>query len=254
MSQNKDNSKIDDTLIKQLAYLNLPFIQQNYEGFAAQAAAAQWPHVEYLTRLIGGENAARQDRATQRRVQQARFPLLKSLEGFDFTWPAKINRPQIQNLFRLKFIEDKANVIFVGGVGLGKSHLSIALAHAACLAGQRVLFATAIDIVNNLSAAQNAGRFPQELNKYLKPDLLVMDELGYLPIDKRGADLLFQIISQRYERGAIVLTTNKAYKHWPSIFNNDSTLTSAILDRLLHHADTVVLEGKSFRMKDRIEP
>ena len=110
-----------------------------------------------------------------------------------------------------------------------------------------------MDVINNLLAADKAGRFVNERNKYIRPSLLVMDELGYLPIDQRGADLLFQIISQRYERGAIVLTTNKVFKHWPSIFNNDSTLTSAILDRLLHHAETVVIEGQSYRMKDRIE-
>jgi len=113
---------------------------------------------------------------------------------------------------------------------------------------------TAIDIINTLSAAQNTGRFVSEQRKYLRPSVLVVDELGYLPIDKHGADLLFQIISQRYERGATVLTTNKAYKNWPGIFNNDSTLTSAILDRVLHHSDMVVIEGKSYRMKDRIEP
>ena len=180
--------------------------------------------------------------------------MVKLLEQFDFNWPGKINRAQVQDLFRLKFIEDKANVIFVGGVGLGKSHLSIALGHAACMAGHRVLFTTAIDIVNTLSAAQNAGRLAIELQKYLRPAVLLMDELGYLPIDKHGADLLFQVISQRYERGPIILTTNKVFKHWPSIFNNDSTLTSAILDRVLHHAETVVIEGKSYRMKDRIEP
>ena len=137
---------------------------------------------------------------------------------------------------------------------MGKSHLAIALGHAACLAGFHVRFATAVDIVNNLSAADKAGRFVQELKKYTRPALLLVDELGYLPIDKHGADLLFQIISQRYERGSIVLTTNKVFKHWPSIFNNDSTLTSAILDRILHHAETIVIEGRSHRMKDRIDP
>ena len=137
---------------------------------------------------------------------------------------------------------------------MGKSHLAIALGYAACEAGFRVRFATAVDIVNTLSAADKAGRLVQEMKKYTRPDLLVCDELGYLPIDKRGADMLFQIISQRYERGSIVLTTNKVFKHWPSIFNNDSTLASAILDRLLHHAETIVIEGKSYRMKDRIEP
>ena len=116
-----------------------------------------------------------------------------------------------------------------------------------------MLFTTAIDIVNTLAAAQAAGRLKRELARYLKPALLVVDELGYLPIDKHGADLLFQIISQRYERAPMVITTNRAYKHWSQIFNNDSTLTSAILDRVLHHAETVIIEGKSFRMKDEID-
>jgi len=250
MSQNKAN----DDLREQLDYLKLTFIHNNFEALASQAAQNQWPHVDYLSRLIEGEAHERHDRATQRRIQQAHFPVIKTLEQFVFTWPTKINRAQVQNLFRLKFVEDKANAILVGGVGLGKTHLGIALGYAACLAGHRVLFTTAINIVNNLSAAQHAGRLAQELKKYLRPAVLVMDELGYLPIDKHGADLLFQIISQRYERGSIVLTTNKVFKQWPSIFNNDSTLTSAILDRVLHHAETVVIEGRSYRMKDRIEP
>ncbi|MFQ5632449.1 MAG: IS21-like element helper ATPase IstB, partial [bacterium] len=180
--------------------------------------------------------------------------VIKTLEQFNWTWPKKINQLQVQNLFRLKWLEDQENVIFLGGVGLGKTHLSTALAYAACLKGHSVLFATAVDIINTLSAAQRTGRLKLELKKYLKPSLLVIDELGYLPLDKIGADLLFQIISHRYENGSIVLTTNRAFKHWPEIFNNDSTITSAVLDRLLHHAQTIVIEGQSFRMKDQIEP
>jgi len=153
----------------------------------------------------------------------------------------------------LAFIEERANAIFLAGVGLGKSHLSIALGHTACLRGHSVLFTTAIDAINTLAAAHSAGRLKSELNKYLKPRLLILDELGYLPIDKKGADLLFQIISGRYERGSLIITSNRAFKKWPEIFNNDSTLTSALLDRLLHHAETVVIEGTSYRMKDRIE-
>lgn len=244
----------DDDLRRQLQLLKLPFMLEHFETLARKAGSEQWSHVEFLARLIEGEAALRQERARGRRIQQARFPVLKTLEQFNFTWPTKINRPAVQNLFRLKFIEDKANAILVGGVGLGKSHLATALGLAACDAGLRVRFATAIDIINGLSAAQNAGRLARELKAYTRPDLLIIDELGYLPIDKRGADLLFQIISQRYERGSIVLTTNKVYKHWPSIFNNDSTLTSAILDRVLHHAETIIIEGKSYRMKDRIDP
>ena len=254
MSQSQDPKATPDELHQQLGYLNLIFMQQHVEDLASQAALKQWSHVAFLARLVEGEAALRQDRARIRRIQQARFPVLKTLDQFDFTWPAKINRLAVQNLFRLKFIEDQANAVLVGGAGLGKSHLAVALGYAACEAGFRVRFTTAIDIINTLCAADKAGRLVQEMNKYTRPDLLVCDELGYLPIDKRGADLLFQIISQRYERGAIVLTTNKVFKHWPSIFNNDSTLTSAILDRILHHADTIVIEGKSYRMKDRIEP
>jgi DNA replication protein DnaC len=254
VSQNRDPNATPDNLHRQLGYLNLTFMQEHVEELARQAAEKQWSHVDFLSRLVEGEAALRQDRAHVRRIRDARFPVLKTLDQFDFTWPTKINRLAVQNLFRLKFIEDKANSIIIGGVGLGKSHLAIALGYAACQAGIRVRFTTAIDIVNTLLAAEKAGRLVQEMKRYTRPQLLVCDELGYLPIDKRGADLLFQIISQRYERGSIVLTTNKAFKHWPSIFNNDSTLTSAILDRILHHAETLVIEGKSYRMKDRIEP
>jgi DNA replication protein DnaC len=146
------------------------------------------------------------------------------------------------------------NLIFLGGVGLGKTHLATAIGYAACLKGYSVLFATAIDLINTLSAAKSAGRLKQELKKYTKPALLICDELGYLPIDKAGADLLFQVISLRYEQGAMIMTSNRVFKEWPKIFNNDSTLTAAILDRLLHHAETVIIEGKSYRMKGRLEP
>mgnify|MGYP006359138917 CR=1 FL=1 len=246
-----------DALCTHLESLKLSFVREHFESLAQEAGAEQWSHVEFLARLIEGEAHRREQRSIQRRVGLARFPVLKSLDQFDWGWPKKINRPQIQNLFRLRFIEDNANVIFISNVGLGKSHFSIALGHTACLRGYSVLFTTAVDIINSLSAAQAHGGLKRELRKYLQPRLLLIDELGYLPIDKHGADLLFQVISRRYERGLrgpIVITTNRAYKHWSEIFNNDSTLTSALLDRLLHHAETVLIEGKSYRMKDRIEP
>ena len=236
-----------------LQYLKLPFIADNYDSLATHAANEQWSHIQFLTRLMEGEAGFRRDRATQRRVRQAHFSVIKTMDHFQWSWPKKINRQQVQNLFRLKFIEDKANIIFIGGVGLGKTHIATSLAYDACLKGYSVLFATAIDVINNLSAAQATGHFYRELKKYLKPSLIILDELGYLPIDKVGADLLFQVISHRYERGAMIITSNRAYKNWPEIFNNDSTLTSAILDRVLHHAETVVIEGKSYRMKDQLE-
>ena len=132
--------------------------------------------------------------------------------------------------------------------------MATALGYTAGLQGYAVLFASAIEVINTLAAAKNAGRLKQELKKYTKPALLILDELGYLPIDKSGADLLFQVISLRYEQGSVMITSNRAFKEWPKMFNNDSTLTAAILDRLLHHADTVVIEGKSFRMRGQIEP
>lgn len=246
--------KLDaDTLIAQLHTLGLPFIREHYPTLAEQAATEHWPYLQFLERLIEGEAHARESRRIDRLVRGARFPLIKTLDTFDWNWPKKINRPQIQNLFRLAFVEQNANAIFLGAVGIGKSHLAIALGHTACLNGYSVLFTTAVDIINTLSAAQTTSTLKRELRKYLKPRLLLIDELGYLPIDKHGADLLFQVISQRYEHGAIVITSNRAFKHWSAIFNNDSTLTSALLDRLLHHADTAVIEGKSYRMKDQIE-
>ena len=136
---------------------------------------------------------------------------------------------------------------------IGKTHLATALGYAACLEGHSVLFADAIAVVNDLMAAQKTGTLKRSLKKYLKPQTLCLDEVGYLAIDQGGADLLFQVISQRYERGSIILTTNKPFKQWSSIFNNDSTVASAVLDRLLHHAETVIVEGPSYRMKDQIE-
>jgi len=240
-------------ITKHLSYLKLPYIQENHKPCAQTAAQKQWTHLHYLSELVAGEADMRRDRTIQRRIRTARFPVIKTLDDFNWSWPKKINRVQVQSLFHLKFIEDKSNVVFIGGVGLGKTHLATALGYQACLKGHAVLFTSAIETINNLSAAQQAGRLKQELKKYFKPALLILDELGYLPIDKTGADLLFQVISQRYEQGAIIITTNRVFKDWPQIFNNDSTLTSALLDRLLHHTEAVVVEGKSYRMKDIVK-
>ena len=237
-----------------LRELKCAFIAAHYSDLATQAAQKQWAHVDYLGRLIEGEAHLRRDRATQNRVRQARFPVIKTLDQFRWDWPTQINRLQVQHHFSLGFIKDKANLIYLGGVGVGKTHLATALGYTACLQGYAVLFASAIDVINTLAAAKRAGRLKPELKKYTKPALLILDELGYLPIDKSGADLLFQVISLRYEQGSIMLTSNRAFKEWPRMFNNDSTLTAAILDRLLHHAETVVIEGKSFRMRGQIEP
>lgn len=256
MSTSQDQQQLTlppSELDHHLSYLKLPFMAQHYDELAQQAATKQWSHLDYLSTLTQGEADLRRDRATQNRIRQARFPVIKTLEQFRWDWPTLINRMQVQNHFGLGFIKDKGNLIYLGGVGLGKTHLATALGYTACLQGYSVLFSSAIDVINTLSAAKTSGRLKQELKKYTKPSLLILDELGYLPIDKAGADLLFQVISLRYEQGSMMITSNRAYKEWPKIFNHDSTLTSAILDRLLHHAETVVIEGKSFRMKGKIE-
>jgi len=235
-----------------LKELQLVWPQQHYEKLAEEAARENWTPTDYLQRLLEGECLRRRDNRIQRRIRSAHIPVIKTLDTFNWSWPKKINRAQIQNLFRLTFLADHGNVIFLGGVGLGKTHLASALGYAACLQGHLVLFTTAINMINTLSAAQAEHRLKTELKKYIVPSLLVLDEVGYLPIDKQGADLLFQVISARYECGSIVLTTNKAFKQWSSIFNNDSTLTSAVLDRLLHHAEPVMIEGASYRMKEQV--
>jgi DNA replication protein DnaC len=243
----------EELLAQQLRRLQLHYVLRHYPDLLAQAARESWTHGRFLEALVAGEAARRDEALVHRRVKAARLPGIKTLDGFDWSWPKKINRAQVQQLFRLNFLPQHANVVLLGAVGVGKTHLAIALAHTACLQGHTALFASAVDIVNTLAAAQATGGIKRELARLLKPTLLVVDELGYLPIDKFGADALFQVIGQRYERGSTVITTNRAFKQWPEVFNNDSTLASALLDRLLHHAETVVIEGPSYRMRERIE-
>ena len=236
-------------LDQQLSDIKLHYFLEHYDTLAKEAIRKKTGQLEYLQELVRGEWDQKHERSIQRRIKTARFPVIKTFEQFNWEWPEKIDREQIEYLAHLRFIPECSNVIFLATVGLGKSHLATALGHKACLNGHSVLFTNAIDVINTLNAAQKQGRFKDELKKYLKPQLIILDELGYLPIDQRGADYLFQVISQRYERGSIILTTNKAFKDWASIFNNDSVITSAVLDRILHHSETVLIEGKSYRMK-----
>jgi len=240
------------TLQESIKELKLSHIAQHYETIAEDAAKKSWTHLEFLERLIQGEIGIRKQHALKRRVQKAHFPVIKTIDQYQWNWPSTINQQEIMHTFRLGFLEKRTNVIFLGSVGVGKTHLASALAYTACQHEYSTLFTTAVEAVNNLVAAHAQQRLKNELNKYLSPKLLVLDELGYLPLDKTGADLLFQIISQRYEKASTIITTNKPFKQWPTIFNNDTGIASAILDRLLHNATTIVIEGKSYRMKNRI--
>lgn len=243
----------DTELKKTLAELQLTWILDNHEHELAEAARKNRTAQDLLQRLLEGELEARHTRAIQRRVKEAKLKAVRSLDGFDFSWPAKINRDQVRHLFTLSFMRQTANVVFIGGVGLGKTHLAAALAREACLRRLPVLFTSAIDIVNQLIEARAHNTLAAAVRRYARPKLLVVDELGYLPLDKIGAELLFQVFCARYELASTIITTNRPYKEWTKTFANDATITSAVLDRINHHCETIVIEGESYRMKDRID-
>lgn len=233
-------------LIEELTYLKLNFIAENLDDLIRQKKET---HLDFLEAIIHAEFVQKQQKATERRIRAARIPVIKTLDSFNFAHPETIEPEKRRMLFRLNFIERKENVIiFCGGVGLGKTHLASALAMEACRTGYTTLFTSAVDIVNSLKAARHNNKLTQVMRKYTRPQLLIIDELGYMPVDKEACDLLFQVVSNRYERRSIVITTNRPYKDWPIIFNNDATVTSAILDRLLHHVETIKIEGRSYRM------
>jgi len=236
-----------------LRSLSLTWMGEHLDEELAEAARKNRTHQELIERLLAGELELRRARAVERRLKAAHIPVAKTLAGFDWAWPKKINRDQIRHLFTLRFMEEKANAIFIGGTGLGKSHLASALAHEACQQNRHVLFAPAVTIINTLAAAQATNTLGRAINRYHTPELLVIDELGYLPVDRTGADLLFQVLGGRYERGSTIITTNRVYKDWAKTFANDATLTAAVLDRVCHHSETIVIEGRSYRMKGRIE-
>ena len=218
-----------------------------YEEVLQKASSQKLSMIHVLDRLVEEEARARFERLVRRRTKLARIPVHKTLDAFDFNHPKKIDREQVLRLFDLDFVERKSNVCFIARSGLGKTHLASALSLAARQRGYRVLFTTAVNVVNMLQAAQSDGTFLKRLKTYLSPDVLCLDELGYLPIDRHGADLLFQVISGRYERGSVILTTNRPFKEWASVFN-DATVADAVINRIAHHSEIVVIQGASYRL------
>lgn len=247
----KRERKLHEDLRRDLEYLRLNSIIESYEEVLDQAATEGWSFLATLARLIAGEATARSERSLQRRIKQARLPKPKTLGEYDFDFPKRIARQKILRVFDCDFVEKYGNVVLVGHQGVGKTHLLTALGYVACQKGISVRFTRAIDMINELTTAQVGGTLGKALRPYTNPSLLLLDELGYLPIDKRGADLLFQVVATRYEAGSIVVTTNRAFKDWGAILDVDNTLATALIDRLMHHGEAIVIKGDSYRMKDR---
>ena len=241
-----------DPLIDCLRQLKLTWMLENHESELAEAARKSRSHHDLLLRLLTGELEAAQARSVERRISRARLPARRTLDTFDWHWPKVINREQVQHLFTLAFLRQHQNVVFIGNVGLGKTHLAIALALEACQHNHGVLFTSAVDIINTLAQAHQENRLAKAIRRYAAPGVLAIDELGYLPVDRVGAELLFQVLGARYEKGSTIITTNRPYKKWAKTFANDATLASAVLDRVVHHCETVIIKGKSYRLKDRV--
>jgi DNA replication protein DnaC len=243
--------RFHDLLEQHLAELKLTRIAETYREVLDEAARQNTSPLEVLATLINAEVTARRERAVQRRIKQAKLPPRKTLEGYDFTFPKRIPKQKVLRLFDCQFVEQHQCAVLIGPTGTGKTHLLNALAYTACEKGISVHFTRVIDMINTLTTAQLRGTLEKSLKIYTRPALLLLDELGYLPVDKRGANLLFQVVAARYESGAIVLSTNRPFRDWGQTFDVDNTLATAMIDRLMHHGEAIVIQGDSYRMKDK---
>ncbi len=233
-----------------LETLGLKAVEARLENLLEQASKKEPSYADFLDELLSCEVEARRTRYLRARLQLAHFPFVKTFEQFDFGFQPSLDDRQIRELRSLRFIHEASNVIFLGPPGVGKTHLSVALAEEAIRAGLGAYFITAHDLAADLGRAYREGRLDRRMRVYLAPKVLVIDEVGYLPLDDLGATIFFQLVSARYERGSIILTSNKSYGEWGSIFG-DSIIATAILDRLLHHSTTINIRGESYRLKDR---
>jgi DNA replication protein DnaC len=231
--------------------LKMPGVVRAFEALARHARAEGWSAEEYLVEVLQMELASRADSAVRHRIREARFPEHKTLDGFDFDKADGLDRAVLLELSRGAWVERTENILFAGPIGTGKTHLAIALGIEAAKQRCRVAFFRTADLVRALVEARDQRELGRLQRRLQRADVLILDELGFVPFDRAGGELLFNVIAERYERRSVVVTSNLAFAEWPKVFGGDEKLTTALLDRLAHHAHVVLTKGASFRMRGR---
>lgn len=232
-------------------HLNLRHLEAALPQVLERARTEQWTYETFLQQALGSEVEGREQKALARRLKAARIPCKKTLDGFEFAFQPSLSERRLRELADLSFVRTCTNLVFLGPPGTGKTHLSLALADRALAAGYSVLFTTLADLARTLESASHPGLVRQRLRRYIAPSLLVIDEVGYSRLTQEQAHQFFELVAARYEHGSIILTSNTSFAGWGQLLGGDEVLATALLDRLLHHAEVISINGRSYRMKER---